>query len=561
MEKNKFSTDYYDYYLPEELIAQTPIKERSHSRLLVLDKLSGNIEHKRFDDIINYLDSNDVLVLNNTKVLPSRIFGNKSETGAKIETLLLKEIDNDIWECLTSPQKRLKKGTIINYSDDLSGEVIEILKDGITHIRFNYRGVFIEILERIGAMPLPPYIHESLKDNDRYQTVYAKVLGSAAAPTAGLHFTNDLLNKLKSIGVEILYVTLHVGLGTFRPVSESDIRCHDMHSEYYEIDEYTANNLNEAKKLHKRIISVGTTSLRTLESNYTKYKKFKSTNEETSIFIYPGYHFKAIDGLITNFHLPKSTLMMLVCALAGRENITNAYKEAVENKYRFFSFGDAMFINNASFKNEYKRILRGYKHSKENYKTYDYFKIDKGSNNIILSAPHAYKHFRNNKIKVNENNTSKIVKILGILTNSHVIYTYKDSNNDPNYDMDSEYKKELSKYIKNNNIKYLIEIHGLNKDSDISLEIGSNSYKNVDEKFVNLIKNVFSKYYDDEILIDEKFKSQSKRRVTNYISEKNNINTIQLEINRKYRNLNRMPIKFNKTINALKEIIKKLEEK
>ena len=285
MKKDRFSTDYYDYYLPEELIAQTPIKDRSHSRLLVLDRLRGNISHKRFDDIVDYLDSNDVLVLNNTKVLPSRIFGIKDVTGAKIETLLLKEVDNNIWECLVSPQKRLKVGTIINYSEDLKGEVISLLNDGITHIKFAYSGVFIEILERIGAMPLPPYIHEKLKDNDRYQTVYAKVLGSAAAPTAGLHFTNELLDKLKEKGVEILYVTLHVGLGTFRPVSESDIRNHDMHSEYYEIDEYTADKLNEAKGLGKRIISVGTTSLRTLESNYTKYKKFKATKEETNIFI------------------------------------------------------------------------------------------------------------------------------------------------------------------------------------------------------------------------------------------------------------------------------------
>ncbi len=562
MEKNKFSTDYYDYNLPEELIAQTPIKERSHSRLLVLDRITGNIEHKRFDDIINYLDSNDVLVLNNTKVLPSRIFGIKNETGAKIETLLLKEIDTDIWECLTAPQKRLKIGTIINYSDDLSGEVIEILKDGITHIKFNYKGVFIEILERIGAMPLPPYIHETLKDNDRYQTVYASVLGSAAAPTAGLHFTKDLLSELEKKGVEILYVTLHVGLGTFRPVSETDIRSHEMHSEYYEIDGSTANKLNEAKRLGKRIISVGTTSLRTLESNYSKYKKFKATKEETSIFIYPGYHFKAINSLITNFHLPKSTLIMLVCALASRENIMKAYEEAVKNKYKFFSFGDAMFINNGNLKNTYKCILKRYKREKENYKTYDYFKIDKGNNNIILSAPHAYKHIRNNKIKSNENNTSKIAKILGLLTNSHVIYTYKDSNNDPNFDEDSMYKSELLKYIKENNIKYLIDIHGLDKNNDCSLEIGCNNFKNSNEEFVNLIKNTFSKNYKGDIVIDKVFAAKSKRRITSYISGQiDDINTVQLEINRIYRNINRMPIKFSKTIVALKRIIDDLEGK
>lgn len=559
MKDKRFSTDYYDYYLPEELIAQTPIKDRSHSKLLVLDRITGNIDHKRFDDIVNYLDSNDVLVLNNTKVLPSRIYGNK-ETGAKIETLLLKEIDKNTWECLTSPQKRLKVGTIINYSDELKGEVTNILKDGITHIRFSYSGVFIEILERIGAMPLPPYIHEELKDNDRYQTVYAKVLGSAAAPTAGLHFTKELLDELNDKGVKILYVTLHVGLGTFRPVSESDIRNHDMHSEYYEIDENTANELNEAKKAGKRIISVGTTSLRTLESNYSKYKKFKATKEETNIFIYPGYHFKGVNSLITNFHLPKSTLIMLVCALAGRENIMKAYNEAVKEKYRFFSFGDAMFINNGNLKNTYKCLLRRFKHSDKECMTYDYFKIVKGNNNIILSAPHAYKHNRNNKVKSNENNTSKIVKILSMLTNSHIIYTYKDCEDDPNYNKDSIYKKELLKYIEENNIKYLIDIHGLDKENGCSLEIGCNNYKNSSEEFVNLIKNSFSKYYDGSILIDEVFAAKSERRISNYISSKcKDINTIQLEINKKYRSINRMPIKFNKTIVALKEIIDNLE--
>ena len=556
MKNNRFSTDYYDYYLPEELIAQTPIKERSHSKLLVLDKVSGNIDHKRFDDIVSYLDSNDVLVLNNTKVLPSRIYGNK-ETGARIETLLLKEINNNEWECLTSPQKRLKVGTVINYSNDLKGEVTEVLKDGITHIKFIYNGVFIEILERIGAMPLPPYIHKTLKDNDRYQTVYAKVLGSAAAPTAGLHFTEELLKSLKNKGVEILYVTLHVGLGTFRPVSESDIRNHDMHSEYYEIDEYTAERLNDAKKSGKRIISVGTTSLRTLESNYTKYNEFKATNEETDIFIYPGYHFKAIDSLITNFHLPKSTLLMLVCALAGRKNIMKAYKSAIENKYRFFSFGDAMFINYTNYKNKYHEILRYY--NKENYKTYDYFKIDKGTNNIILSAPHAYAHYRNGKLKSNENNTSKIVKLVSSLTGCHVIYTFKRTNCDPNNDEESTYKKELSKYIKENNIKYLIDIHGLSIKCNCDLEIGTNNYKNVDKDSVNLFKNIFSKYYDGEIIIDEKYKAKSNRRITNYISEYNGIETIQLEINRKYRRLEHRSTTFSKTINALIEIINKLE--
>lgn len=348
--KNKFDTNSYDYFLPESLIAQTPIKKRDESKLLVLDKDTGKIEHSIFKNIINYLNSNDVLVLNDTKVMPSRIFGIKEITNAKIEVLLLKEIDKDVWECLVSPQKRLKVDTYINFSNKLMGQVIKLYKDGITHIKFNYDGIFVEILESIGAMPLPPYIHKSLKENNRYQTVYASHLGSSAAPTAGLHFTNELLETLKNKGIEILYVTLHVGLGTFRPVSESDIRNHEMHSEYYEIDEYTSKRLNEAKQCDKRIVSVGTTSLRTLESNFKKYNKFRETKEETDIFIYPGYEFKAIDCLVTNFHLPKSTLIMLVSALAGTENILNAYKEAVREKYRFFSFGDAMFITNKEIK-------------------------------------------------------------------------------------------------------------------------------------------------------------------------------------------------------------------
>lgn len=344
MKEEVFNINYYDYDLPEELIAQTPIEKRDTSRLLVLDKNNGNIEHKIFKDIIDLISNNYVLVLNNTKVLPSRIYGNKKDTGAKIEVLLLKEIDKDIWECLVRPQKRLNMGTILDFSNKLSCEVINLLEDGITHVKMNYSGVFIETLEEIGAMPLPPYIHEKLNDQSRYQTVYAKYLGSAAAPTAGLHFTKELLKELENKGIEILYVTLHVGLGTFRPVAESDIRNHKMHNEYYEIDEYTASRLNEAKKNNKNIISVGTTSLRTLESNFNKYNEFKSTSEETGIFIYPGYKFKAIDELITNFHLPKSTLLMLISALAGRDNVINAYKEAVKEKYRFFSFGDAMYI-------------------------------------------------------------------------------------------------------------------------------------------------------------------------------------------------------------------------
>lgn len=343
---NKFDISSYNYFLPESLIAQTPLKKRDDSRLLVLNKINGNILHKRFKDIVNYLDKDDILVLNNTKVMPSRIYGIKEETGAKIEVLLLKEIDIDTWQCLVSPQKRLKKDTIINFSNILTGQVIQLNKDGLTNIHFTYKGKFLEILDSIGAMPLPPYIHKTLEDRNRYQTIYACNLGSSAAPTAGLHFTKELLDRLKNNGVQILYVTLHVGLGTFRPVNEKDIRNHHMHSEYYEIDEETAQYLNDAKRNGKRIVSVGTTSLRTLESNYAKYNKFKSTKEETDIFIYPGYQFKAIDSLITNFHLPKSTLLMLVSALAGRENILKSYEEAIKEKYRFFSFGDAMFITN-----------------------------------------------------------------------------------------------------------------------------------------------------------------------------------------------------------------------
>lgn len=346
MKEEVFDINYYDYDLPEELIAQTPIEKRDTSRLLVLNKNTCKIEHKIFKDILKLIPDNSVLVLNNTKVLPSRTYGIKKDTGAKIEVLLLKEIEKDIWECLVRPQKRLNVDTILEFSNKLSGEVINLLNDGITHIKMNYSGVFIEILESIGAMPLPPYIHEKLKDQNRYQTVYAKYLGSAAAPTAGLHFTKELLNDLEDRGIEILYVVLHVGLGTFRPVAELDIRNHKMHKEYYEIDEYTANKLNEAKNYNKNIISVGTTSLRTLESNFNKYNKFKATKEETGIFIYPGYEFRAINELITNFHLPKSTLLMLVSALAGRDNVISAYKEAVKEKYRFFSFGDAMYIRN-----------------------------------------------------------------------------------------------------------------------------------------------------------------------------------------------------------------------
>ena len=336
----------YDYDLDESLIAQSPIKDRDHSKLLIVDKNNGKLIDDKFYNIINYLNKGDILVLNNTKVMPSRIIGYKEDTDAKIEVLLLKEIDTDIWECLVRPQKRLHIGTIVIFNSDFKCEVVEVLNDGITHIKLIYNGVLLEHLDKIGAMPLPPYIHETLKDNSRYNTVYANKYGSAAAPTAGLHFTKELIEKIKEKGIEILYVTLNVGLGTFRPVSESDITKHDMHKELYEISEEVANKLNKAKKENRRIICVGTTSLRTLEANIQKYNKFKSTIEETGIFIYPPYAFKSADALITNFHLPKSTLVMLVSAFSSLDIIKNAYKHAQDNKYKFFSFGDAMFLTN-----------------------------------------------------------------------------------------------------------------------------------------------------------------------------------------------------------------------
>lgn len=333
----------FDYYLPEELIAQTPLEKRSNSRLLVVDRKTDKIEDKHFYEIIDYLDSNDCLVLNNTKVLPSRIYGKKIDTNANIEVLLLKEID-DYWEVLVRPFRRVKVGTIINFGDLFTGEIIRKLEEGICHIKFNYEGIFLTLLEKLGEMPLPPYIREKLNTKDRYQTIYAKELGSAAAPTAGLHFDEELLEKVKAKGVEIIFVTLHIGLGTFRSVSVEKIEEHKMHSEFYHLSKEAADKLNAAKAQGKRIISVGTTTTRTLESIYSKYNKFIEVSEETDIFIYPGYQFKAIDALITNFHLPKSTLLMLVSAFYSREKILKVYEHAIKEKYRFFSFGDAMFI-------------------------------------------------------------------------------------------------------------------------------------------------------------------------------------------------------------------------
>ena len=338
----------FDYDLPNELIAQTPLKVRDSSRLLIMDKVSGELKHESFHNIIDYLKDGDVLVLNNTKVIPARLIGVKEETGAVIELLLLKELGNDEWECLSKPAKRLKVGSIVSFGDGLlKAEVTEKLDEGVTHVKLIYDGILMEILDKLGTMPLPPYIHEKLEDQSRYQTVYAKYTGSAAAPTAGLHFTNDLLDRIREKGIIVCFVTLHVGLGTFRPVEESDILKHHMHSEYYVMDKETADILNKAKEEGRRIIAVGTTSTRTLETIATNNNgKFVACSGDTDIFIYPGYKFKGIDCLITNFHLPKSTLVMLVSALSSRENILNAYKEAIKEKYRFFSFGDAMFITN-----------------------------------------------------------------------------------------------------------------------------------------------------------------------------------------------------------------------
>ena len=336
-------SEFY-YQLPEELIAQTPISKRDESRLMVLDKKNGDIQHEIFKNIINYLNSGDCLVINNTKVLPARLLG-KKETGANVEFVLLNNIEGDIWEAMVRPGNKLHIGTKVIFGDGLlKAEILDVLKDGTRKVKFEYQGIFNEILDRIGLMPLPPYIHESLKENDRYQTVYAKYNGSAAAPTAGLHFTQELLDKIKSKGVQIANVTLHVGIGTFRPVKEKNIEDHHMHTEHYYIKKEDAEKINNAKKSGKRVIAVGTTSCRTLETVADENGFVKECEGDTSIFIYPGYKFKCMDALITNFHLPESTLLMLVSALAGKENIMNAYKKAIEEKYRFFSFGDAMFI-------------------------------------------------------------------------------------------------------------------------------------------------------------------------------------------------------------------------
>lgn len=335
----------FDYDLPKNLIAQTPLKDRSSSKLMVVDRKKGTIEHKIFKDIISYLNPGDSLVLNDTKVIPARLIGNKEDTKAVIEVLLLKDLGDDIWECLVKPARRIKKGTIVVFGDGtLSIRCLEIFDEGIMHFKLIYNGILMEILEKLGTMPLPPYIKESLKEQDRYQTVYAKNLGSAAAPTAGLHFTKELLQEIEKKNVNLLYITLHVGLGTFRPVKETNILEHHMHTEYYEMKQNVADVLNKTKENGKKIISVGTTTTRTLETVMGKYGTFRECFGETDIFIYPGYEFKAIDMQITNFHLPKSTLVMLVSAFASKDIILNAYKEAIKKDYRFFSFGDAMLI-------------------------------------------------------------------------------------------------------------------------------------------------------------------------------------------------------------------------
>ncbi|MBO0960743.1 tRNA preQ1(34) S-adenosylmethionine ribosyltransferase-isomerase QueA [Neobacillus sp. MM2021_6] len=338
--------DLFDFHLPEELIAQVPLKNRTDSRLMVLNKQTGEIKHEVFKDITKYLREGDCLVLNDTKVLPARLFGVKEDTGAKIEVLLLKQLEGDQWETLIKPAKRVKEGTKLVFGDGLLTAVCTATEDhGGRILDFNYEGIFYEVLDQLGEMPLPPYIKEQLDDRDRYQTVYAREPGSAAAPTAGLHFTEGLLQELKELGVHIAFITLHVGLGTFRPVSVDDVLEHDMHSEFYTVTDGTARLLNEVRSTGGRIITVGTTSTRTLETIASQNDgQFTEGSGWTSIFIYPGYEFKAIDGMITNFHLPKSTLIMLVSALAGRENILHAYNTAVEERYRFFSFGDAMFI-------------------------------------------------------------------------------------------------------------------------------------------------------------------------------------------------------------------------
>jgi S-adenosylmethionine:tRNA ribosyltransferase-isomerase len=345
METGYSTKDYY-YDLPKELIAQDPLEDRSSSRLMVLGKKSGHVSHHHFRDILDYLRPGDCLVINNTRVIPARLIGVKKDTGAHVEILLLRRRKNDIWETLVRPGKKLRPGAEVTFGDgSLTATILDVVEGGDRLVQFHYDGIFEEILDRLGEMPLPPYITHKLKDRDRYNTVYAKFDGSAAAPTAGLHFTKELLEEVKDMGVNIAQVTLHVGLGTFRPVKVDDVREHEMHTEWYRVTQETADLINKTKENGGRIIAVGTTSVRTLETVADENGHMKAQEGDTSIFIYPGYKWKIVDGLITNFHLPESTLIMLVSSLAGREHVLNAYKEAVKERYRFFSFGDAMYID------------------------------------------------------------------------------------------------------------------------------------------------------------------------------------------------------------------------
>lgn len=342
--KELLKKDFY-FELPPELIAQDPLEDRSGSRLLVLDRETGEIEHKKFTDIVDYLHEGDCLVLNNTKVIPARLMGEKAGTGAAIEVLLLKRRENDVWETLVKPGKKAREGAVISFGGGLlTGRVVDVVEEGNRLVQFQYEGIFEEVLDRLGEMPLPPYITHKLADRDRYQTVYAKYEGSAAAPTAGLHFTKELLERIRQKGVKTAYVTLHVGLGTFRPVKEENLINHHMHSEFYQVTKEAANLINNTKEAGGRVVCVGTTSCRTIESAAGADGKVAAGSGDTEIFIYPGYQFKVLDNLITNFHLPESTLIMLVSALAGREHVLNAYRAAVQERYRFFSFGDACFI-------------------------------------------------------------------------------------------------------------------------------------------------------------------------------------------------------------------------
>ena len=337
-------TSDFDFNLPEELIAQTPLLNRSESRLLVVDRKSQSYSDHHFNEVIDFLRPDDIIVRNNTRVIPARLFGTKEETNGHVEVLLLRDTGNDIWETLVGNARIVKEGTVITFSDLLKAECVEVGERGIRKFRMIYDGIFMEILDKLGEVPLPPYIKEKLADPERYQTVYSKVEGSAAAPTAGLHFTNELIKKIEDKGCKFVDITLHIGLGTFRPVLVDDINEHQMHSEFYHISEEAADILNRAKANGQRIICVGTTSVRTLESNFKKYHTFKSTSEETDIFIYPGYQFEAVDAMITNFHLPKSTLIMMISAFGGKDLIWKAYQHAIDERYRFFSFGDSMMI-------------------------------------------------------------------------------------------------------------------------------------------------------------------------------------------------------------------------